>query len=310
MKAKSKTVIFFKRFDNQSSCIGLSIALTLLLSTGCTSMTKPDGSDEKREIMDFVATRIGQKMPTDTHFQSTGAFRFAGAQDILFIERTDTGSIAFEVAEFGLIDHDLIETEISKDVLLPKIEDAIHRVGLPAEGRQFDYFQDEYAGTVQPATVNQTFDPRKVSKHVARSAVYVRTLKGIPVFSSELIVGLMPNGGIGRLRLHWPVIEVGLIDDAIVLQQLLKSGKWRLPDQFKDPGIERLEIIAGIHHSGFASPVYKARSVVRVQYRKTGGRGTKYQTSSTGYMYFDKKGNEIYFDQYPTIPGTKASAKK
>jgi len=313
MKPKRNVLFFIYSPDNELCRIGLATALALLVTTGCTTATETDTGSvlpEQRDMMDFVANRIGQNLPKDTQFQSTGAFRFAGAKDMLFIQRTDTGSIAFEGAGFGLADHELVETEISKDVLLPRIEDAIHQIGLPVEGRHFDYFQDEYAGAVQPATVNQDLDPRNFSKHVARTAVYVRTLKGVPIFSSELNVGLMPDGRIGRLRLHWPAIEAQLIDEALVLQRLVKSRKWQLPEQFKDSGIESLETIAGIRHSGFASPVYMAKPVIRVQFRKTGGRGTRYQTSSTGYMYFDQNGNEINFDQYPLIPGTSAPDKK
>jgi hypothetical protein len=46
-----------------------------------------------------------------------------------------------------------------------------------------------------------------VSKFVARSAAFRRSLEGVPVFGSELVIGLVPDGTIGRFRLHWPKID-------------------------------------------------------------------------------------------------------
>ena len=58
------------------------------------------------------------------------------------------------------------------------------------------------------------FDPRKASKHVARTVAFERWVDVVPVFGSELLVGLNPDGSLGRFRMHWPKLDPALVKAA------------------------------------------------------------------------------------------------
>jgi len=264
--------------------------------------------DERYEISNRLAARFGAPDASDMRIATAGTYRFIHAPEYLYFERADTGSVGLELPQYGTSPAGLDATALDKDTVLGRVEVALLRAGLRAEGRHFDTFYDEFAGAALPESLPPGFDPKAASTHMARTTVYKRTLNGVPVFGSELLVGLMPDGTIGRLRLHWPELDARLAADAVALQRAVRSQQWALPDSVTGPETTILETSTGIVHSGFADPGMRAQAVVRVMYRKQ-SPDTELPLSSTGYKYFDANGNEVVVSSFPQLPGTAAGAK-
>lgn len=302
--------------------LGLLAVAVLLLAAGREAQTppaqtraasampkpRPVAETERRDIVDTLAKRFRVKAGPELRVRAAGPYRFAGNKEILYIDRTDVGSVAFERARYGTAGA-LEPSRIAKEALLGRTEAALRAAGFDVKDYQFSSFEDEYAGTTPKKGLPKDFDPRRASKHVARAVAFERSVEGLPVFGSELLVGLDPDGSIGRFRLHWPRLEPRLIEGAQNLQRAVQEKKWTLPKELQENYIEILDVRAGVGHSAFADPQFRAAAVVRVLYRKM-TRETKYPLSSTGYKYFDAAGKEILFSAFPKLPGTPTEKKQ
>jgi hypothetical protein len=264
--------------------------------------------EEQTELKGAVLGRFVIKLPEKVKFDAAGDSRFVRSDEFQFIDRIDLGSVAFEDARYGVSQRALDPAAVTEDILLPRIKTALAKVGIEARGMTFAGFQDEFSGAAQPATLPRNFDPRKNSLLVARTATFNRRERGVPIFGSELLIGLMPNGRIGRLRLHWPELEPAILAEAQKLQKLVEGQRWTIPEELLDPAIEILDISAGVGHSGFATPGFSAQPVVRILVRKT-GKDTEHPLASTRYKYFDVNGREVRFNTFPQISGTPQEEK-
>jgi len=92
------------------------------------------------------------------------------------------------------------------------------------------------------------------------------------------------------------------------LEEAVRSGRWSLPQTLKSPDVEVLEVRAGVAHSAFADPGFRADGVVRVLFRRT-ARDTRQPISSTGYKYFDESGQEVVLHKFPEAPRTPPEQK-
>jgi hypothetical protein len=285
------------------------------LTAGCAAQDRPAGlmpkpqavnAQERQVLLESVRKQFGDRLGEKPEVRAAGAYRFAGGKESVYISRKDLGSVAFESASYGAAKYDLDKNEVSQERLLPRIDAALERAGLKVPDRKFAWFQDEFAGAAPKG--KESIDPREHAKLVARTAAFTRSVDGVPIFGSELLVGLDPDGQIGRLRLHWPRIEPSMLRQARGLQEMVESKKWRLPKGVESEGTEILETIAGVGHSAFADPHFKATPVVRVLVRRV-TRETQYPLQSTAYKYFDASGREVQFSAFPKIPGTPAARK-
>ncbi len=270
---------------------------------------RPVAAAERKEIARILSKRFKVKVDGELAVHAAGPFRFAGNKDLLYIDRTDLGSVAFETAPYGVSDKALEPSQITKEALLPHIEAVVREAGFEVQGYRFASFQDEFAGAAPVKDLPRDFDPRRASTHVARTASYERVVEDIPVFGSELVVGLNPDGSIGRFRLHWPRLNPALVRSAHRLQRAVREKKWTMPKILQDKDTEILDVSAGVGHSAFADPKFRVTAVVRVLYRK-GTRETQYPIFSTTYKYFDASGREILFSAFPKIVGTPAEQKQ
>lgn len=237
-----------------------------------------------------------------------GPFRFVNTSDFHYLDRSDVGSVVFERNGYGISDAPLDSMPPATETLLKRIDASVVRTGLDAGGRRFVGFQNEFAGAVQPKGLSLDFDPRRQSRLVARTAAFERFVDSLPVFGSELLVGLLPDGNIGRFRLHWPKLDDSIIEQARALRGALERKSWTLPDSMQTPDIEVIGVSAGVGHSGIADPRFRVRPVVRVLYRRV-GRDKERPLVSTGYKYFDAKGKELLLDSYPAVAPTAAGEK-
>lgn len=279
-------------------------------TTPASEMPKPRrvAQTERREIVDTLARRFRVVAGRDLQVRAAGPYRFAGNKEILYIDRTDLRSMAFERARYGTGEA-LEPSRMAKEALLDRTEAALRKAGFEVKDYEFANFEDQYAGTTPKKGLPKDFDPRRAGKHVARAVAFERSVQGVPVFSSELLVGLDPDGSVGRFRMHWPQLEPKLIEEAQHLQRAIQEKKWTLPKELQNNYTEILDVRAGVGHSAFADPRFRAAAVVRVLYRKVTPE-TKYPLSSTGYKYFDAAGKEIVFSAFPKLPGTPAEKKE
>lgn len=117
-----------------------------------------------------------------------------------------------------------------------------------------------------------------------RMARCTRNVEGVPVFSSNLLVGLTQDKTIGFMELHWPVIPDGVIKEAHRLQYKTKNG-WKIPEQ---NGAKAESVEAGIIHSaaaGFVMDIYPAIRVIYTSEKE--GIGRKLM------LHFDRHGNIV-----------------
>jgi hypothetical protein len=260
-------------------------------------------ADERAKLVETVQTRVGVRLPPDAEVRAAGPFRFAGTKNFLYMDRLDTGSVAFENRRYGDPSEALDLREN-----LPRIEKVLQASGLEMKGKEFAGFRDEYAGAARPARMGPGFDIRKMSKHVARTAAFRRKIEGVPVFGSELVVGLMSDGSLGRLRLHWPPIKPETLAKARELQRAVIAKAWNLPKHLRRDEIEIIDVEAGIKHPGFAVPGFREAAVVRVLVRKS-AKDERLPTSSTRYVYLDSAGHELRFAAFPVLVGTPQDRK-
>jgi hypothetical protein len=264
-------------------------------------MPKPRdvGSAENRELAQLIQRRFGANVRGEMKARAAGAFRFAGTNEFLYIDRTDVGSVAFDRADYG--DPYKARSASTQAVLTRRVAAALKGTDLDVVDRRFAEFQNEFAGAAQPAKLSRNFDPRKASKLVAQTMNFERVEQGLPFFGSEFLIGLNPDGSIGRFRKHWPKVDAGIVARGRELQKAVRSGRWQLPAELRGDEFKIIEITAGVGHSSFADPGFRADAVVRVLFRKTAS-GTQYPISSTGYKYFTMDGKEVRFSRFPELP--------
>lgn len=266
-------------------------------------------AEEQREIGSMVRKRFAPEFKGEIEVRAAGPFRFAGTSDFFLIERQDLGSVLFETKAYGVAAVALEPERITKEAIIPRVNKALDRAGLEVKDREFANFQDEFAGTVHDKKqMPADFDPRRASKLVARTVAFQRIVDGVPVFGSELLVGLNSDGTIGRLRMHWPKLDPQLLAAGRKLQYEVREKKWPVPKDLQDKDTEVLEVAGGVGHSAFADPQFKSAAVVRVLYRKRGG-DNPYPVSTVAYKYFDEAGKEVKFSGFGRIPGTPEEKK-
>lgn len=258
-------------------------------------------SAEDQELAQLIQRRFGAKVTAAMKARAAGAFRFAGTKDYLYIDRTDVGSVAFERAEYG--DPYKARPAATQALLTRRVTAALRGTDLDVPGRRFAQFQDEFAGAAQPAKLRRNFDPRKASKLVARTMNFERVEGGLPFFGSEFLIGLNSDGTIGRFRKHWPKVNADILARGTELQKAVRASRWQVPSELRGDEYKILDVTAGVGHSGFADPGFRADAVVRVLFRKT-AKGTQYPITSTGYRYFNRDGKEVRFTRFPELPGS------
>lgn len=263
----------------------------------------------ERSEMARTVGRLGQQVPGNAEYRAAGVFRFTRTDDFTFMERTDLNSMAFESSRYGADNLLFDSAKIGREELLRRIDKELERFGWRSGEKRFARFQDEFVGATQPKGLSIEIDPRTVRRHVARTAVFERFVDGVPVFGSELVVGLMPDGRIGRLRVHWPQIRREMFERARELQRRIEDKKFVPPASMRTKDVEILSVTAGVAHSAFASPGFAASPVIRVAFRQSSGE-PPYRLQTTGYKYFDISGREISFSSFPALPETPASSKR
>jgi hypothetical protein len=115
-------------------------------------------------------------------------------------------------------------------------------------------------------------------------ALTTRQIAGVPVFSSRAMVGLLPDGEVGFLEVHWPEIPAKVTEESQRYRQIVEK-KWQAPER-KGTRVE--SVTAGILHSPAAATAMDSYAVIRVIYAPLDQRVGKKPVG-----YFDAEGKPI-----------------
>ena len=102
-------------------------------------------------------------------------------------------------------------------------------------------------------------EPAQAGKKWARAT---REIEGLPVFSSRATIGLMPDGAVGFLEVHWPEIPAQTIETARRYREIA-GRSWKAPEV---RGARVESVTAGILHSPAAGTAMDIVPVIRVVY--------------------------------------------
>lgn len=119
--------------------------------------------------------------------------------------------------------------------------------------------EETQEGSVDRASGKLTREKPRPGKRWLTAA---RKVEGVPVFSSRVVMTLSPDGRVGFMELHWPIIPTDAITQAHQMQERIR-GKWQ-PPRLEGAHVETVE--AGILHSPAVSFVMDIRPVIRVTY--------------------------------------------
>jgi len=121
------------------------------------------------------------------------------------------------------------------------------------------------AGFTDPATRQARIETPQKDR---QSLLMTRVVRGVPVWSSRLMLDLDRDGSIASLELSWPKIEPKVLEAAGSLQKIVNAG-YKAPER---PGSKVESVQAGILHSPAASFVDDQVAAIRVIYAPTDPR--------------------------------------
>lgn len=240
-------------------------AIAFVGVAGCkpTPISDPPTSPQTQILAathEIAANTLGLKL--DNVLESDQKDNFAGlrTENITFSRRLDSRTFFAYDRRFS----DTIKTGFYKDsnaALEKRARELLERLKIPAaEVAAVKIVQETMqVGERDVETGKMKLEPQQVGKKWAR---VTRQIDGIPVFSSRASVALMPNGEVGFLEAHWPVISAEAIDTAHRYEQLI-GRNWQAPEQ---RGARVESVTAGILHSPAVGTVMDIVPVIRVVY--------------------------------------------
>ncbi len=114
-------------------------------------------------------------------------------------------------------------------------------------------------GEVDPATKKMQAEAAQKDR---RTVLFLRAVRGVPVFDSRLALDLDAEGKIAALEISWPKIDPKILEEGIRLQRLVKS-RYEAPPM---PGAKLEQAQAGILHSGAAAFIDEQVAAIRLIY--------------------------------------------
>jgi hypothetical protein len=276
-------------FQKVALCLG---AIALLAASGCQRPVSPEPpkntgpSAEELEIQNRtrqIATEtLGLKLENDVTVGHKDNFSGLRTADITFSQRLD--SRTFLVYDRRFSDTKEAGVNLQPDeALLKRSRELLARLRVPtAEIASEKVVQEKtQVGERNPKTGRFKLYGIEPGKKWARTA---RQIEGVPVFSSRATIGLMPNGEVGFLEVHWPQIPAKVTEEARRYAELAAKD-WHAPE-LKGARVE--SITAGILHSPAAATAMDVVPVIRVVYAPLDRR-----TGKKPVAYVDPQGNPV-----------------
>jgi hypothetical protein len=276
-------------FREAALCLG---AVVLLAASGCQNPSNPEPSKnngpsaEELEIQNRtrqIATEtLGLKLQNDVTVGHKDNFLGVRTADITFSRRLDSRTFLAYDRRFS----DTKEAGIylaPDEALLKRSRELLARLKVPAAEIASEKVAHEKTrvGERDPKTGRFKLYAVEPGKKWARTT---RQIEGVPVFSSRATIGLMPNGEVGFLDVHWPEIPAKVIEEARRYRKLAAKD-WRAPE-LKGARVE--SITAGILHSPAAATAMDAMPAIRVVYAPLDRRIGKKPVT-----YVDPQGNPV-----------------
>jgi hypothetical protein len=247
----------------------LAAALTFTL-LGCNKPSNPETSNnsglspEEQEIQkktkQVAVESLGLKLEGAVDAGHKDNFSGLRTENITFTQRLDSRTYIAYDKRFS----NTKETGIYKDadeMLLKRSHELLERLKIPsAEIATEKVVQEKtQVGQRESKTGKLKLDPIEPGKKWALTS---RQIGGVPVFSSRATIGLVPNGDIGFLEVHWPEIPAKVIEEARRYRGLVEKG-WHPPEQ-KGTRVESVTV--GILHSPASATALDITPVIRVVY--------------------------------------------
>jgi hypothetical protein len=199
----------------------------------------------------------------------------------LFSARLDSRTFFAQNERFG-IDRPEEVFGGDDDELIERAVRIVERLGLPIDeiaGRTAVTEQTQ-AAQVEDGRVVEVEDVR-AGKRFAR---LTRQVEGLPVWSSNVLVGLTARGTIGFLQLHWPQIPEEVAARAAKLASEARQGF--TPPELPAAKVESVE--AGILHSPALGFLMEFQAAIRVVYAPEDETVGKKPV-----LYVDERGAEV-----------------
>lgn len=257
-------------------CILTVAALTLL---SCQSM--PPDEDPARELRETIAPALGLEFEGELTQGLEKNFVGVRSDVLLLTRRTDSRTYFVQDERFGVTRAGGI-FEGSDRELLERCRAISERLGIPAN-------QIKEASVLQVNSNVARLDDSgalraEPTRKGERYARLVRSIDGVPIFSSSVMLALDRKGAIGFLELHWPEISKEALSSARDMQDLIKRG-------WKPPALEKAEVEsveAGVLHSPAVGFVMDVQPAIRIIYRTSDG-----SVGKKPVLYLDGKGRAV-----------------
>ena len=199
----------------------------------------------------------------------------------LFSARLDSRTFFAQNERFGVDRPDGVFRG-GDDELIERAVRIVERLGLPAEeiaGRAAVTEQTQ-AGRVEDGRVVEV-EEVQAGKRFAR---LTRQVEGLPVWSSNVLVGLTALRTVGFLQLHWPRIPQEVAARAVKLASAAREGF--TPPELAGAKVESVE--AGILHSPALGFLMEFQAAIRVVYAPEDETMGKKPV-----LYIDESGAEV-----------------
>ncbi len=276
---------------NPRKILPAAAAAMLLAAAGCQKAPAPEPkpagpSAEELEIQNttrrLAAEALGLKL--DKVVASGHKDNFSGLQtdNVAFSQRLDSRTFFAYDRRFSSTKETGIYRE-ADDALLKRSHELLERLKIPAAEIASEKVVQEKTrvGQRDPKSGRYKLEPVEAGKKWARIA---RQVDGVPVFSSRATIGLMPDGQVGFLEVHWPEIPPKVAEQARRYREVAAKG-WRAPP-LKGARVE--SVTAGILHSPAAGTEMDVVPVIRVVYAPLDRRLGKKPVA-----YVDPEGNPV-----------------
>jgi hypothetical protein len=227
-----------------------------------------ESDDELRRVR-AVAESLGVQFDEIVRAGSQGTTVGIQSKSVMFSVRTDSRTAFVHHIGFG-VDASEGVLDASEEEYRRIARELLSKLGIPAQEIGGSILKQELtqSGERLPETGEMRLDSVMPGK---RYLELTRTVEGIPVWSSRVLLGLTKNRQIGFLEAHWPEIPKAVIEEAKYLANRVRHGF--KPPHNNAPGTP--ESTAGIIHSPAASFVMDIYPAIRVIHGAIAGRGKR-----------------------------------
>jgi hypothetical protein len=233
---------------------------------------------ERKQLVDLASRVAGFKLRTRIEYASAANISGVRNKALTFSSRRDSRTIFATDAGYGTTRKGGAWTGVDKP-LIAACRSAMKAAGVPKAEIASVRVVSELG-----ASAERLGDGRyRVTKEtlLRKEARVRRSIKGLPVWSSSVKLGLTRRRKVGWLELHWPELPANVLREVDVLRTLVKKGF--KPPELPDARVESIE--AGIIHSPAIGFFMDVAAVIRVIYR-----GKDESIGRKPVLYLDRHG--------------------